>query len=175
MYYLKMTLEGVLQSYASDENIWRTRRDTQPAPTKSAVMGIIGCSLGLREEDYKYKKLNNLVYLYKQNRKSMTIDDYQMIRPKEHGKSFEESRFWSPNGSHSGVQYPTNKEYLADASFTVYVGCEDEHVLKRIHEALRNPVWAYYLGRACCTPGKPIAEKECVLIDKMEEQVCTCL
>ena len=108
MYYLKMTLEGVLQAYANNENIWRTRRDTQPAPTKSAVMGIIGCSLGLREEDYEYTKLNNLVYLYKQNRKSMTIDDYQMIRPKEQGKSFEESRFWSPNGSHSGVQYPTN-------------------------------------------------------------------
>lgn len=175
MYYLKLTLEGVLQSYGNEENAWRTRRDTQCYPTKSSVIGIIGCSLGLRKEDDDYQKLNNLTYLYKENRRPRILDDYQMVRPKERGKSFEDSRFWSASGGHNGVQLPTNKEYLMDASFSVYVGSEDLQTLRKIHKALRDPAWVYYLGRACCTPSQPIVEKEFVLIEKLEEPVCTCL
>lgn len=175
MYYLKITLEGVLQSYGNAENAWRTRRDTQIAPTKSAVIGILGCSLGFRKGEEKYEKLEKFTYLYKTNRKPKILDDYQMIRPKEEGLSFEDSRFWSADGGHSGKQLPTTKEYLVDTSFSVYIGYDNPNVLKTIHGALRNPVWPYYLGRACCTPSKPIADKEFVLTEELEEQVCICL
>ena len=177
MYYLKMTLEGVLQSYGNGENVWRLRRDTQIAPTKDAVIGIIGCALGLQMEDTAYKALNDLTYLYIQTHPAMILDDYQVIRPKEPRKSFEDSYFWSPDGSHNKIQYTTVKEYLTNTSYTVYVGCEDKQSLRQIHRALRDPVWPYYLGRACCTPGRPIAEKEFILYyrEELEGAICTCL
>lgn len=178
MKYIKLKLAGVFQSYSSSENIWRTRKDTKPGPTKSAVTGLIACAMGLRKGDKKYTQLEKLDYSYragiedtnerKNLKKGHIMDDYQIIRPKEAGKSFEDSYFWRPDGKHNGIQLPTYKEYIVDAEFTVYVGSENESLLKKIHAAFTNPVWPVYLGRACCTPSSPIVDKEVELLTEEE-------
>lgn len=65
MKYIKLKLAGVFQSYSSSENIWRTRKDTKPGPTKSAVTGLIACAMGLRKGDKKYTQLEKLDYSYR--------------------------------------------------------------------------------------------------------------
>lgn len=174
MKYLKLTIEAILQSYGGPENVWRSRKDTHLAPTRTAIIGLIGCAMGLKQTDPRYKKLNELSFFYKDNKKVQRINDYQLIRPKEAGKSYENSFFWSSDGNHKNVQLPTYKEYLVDSSFTVYVGSNEELVLKELHQAFRDPVWPYYLGRACCTPSTPIVDKVFEL-HELEEGVKPCI
>jgi CRISPR system Cascade subunit CasD len=68
-------------------------------------------------------------------------------------------------------KYPTisQRYYLADAAFTVGLQSTDTPLLKRIEEALRNPVWPLGLGRKSYVPSESIWLRD-GLVDKPLKQ-----
>ena len=170
MRYLKFTLSGILQSYGTSEPDSITYRNTSRMPETSAVTGLIACALGIRKDDARYGALEDALIIKnakKEKVNSYLIDD-QILSPRAFGKARGNAFFQGVNGASSKPQVQTQKEYIEDGNFTVYIGSDDEELLLTIHNAMRHPVWAYYLGRACCTPSQPIVEKEFVI--KTEEE-----
>ena len=53
----------------------------------------------------------------------------------------------------------TQREYLVDAKFEVFLGSEDKASLETIAAAIRNPCWFLYLGRKNCAPNAPIIQE----------------
>ena len=49
------------------------------------------------------------------------------------------------------------KEYIVNHSFVLYL-VSDDRTLNTIEEALKNPVWQYYLGSKCCIPAEPVGQ-----------------
>ena len=178
MQYLKLTLCGVLQSYGGPDSGWVEIRNTENHPTASAVAGLIACSLGIKKNTPQYDHLRTLDYRSTADRNAMLLYDYQIVSPKEPGKSTKESTIRRINGTRHALntaQRPITKVYLQNASFSVLVGSESAEELREIHAAIRNPRWLYFLGRACCTPSREIvpAEFEAKPLDEYEgEYIC---
>lgn len=163
MFYLKLFLSAVLQSYGGQDSGWVELRNTENRPTASAVAGLIACCLGVRPGTPEYRRLLCLKYISMTDKNSGILDDYQIVTPKEPGKLSSESEILKLSGGKKGPgegQRPIHKMYLQDSSFSVFVGSDDIEELRRIHGAFRNPKWVYYIGRACCTPSAPVVEEE---------------
>ena len=155
VHYMRLKLRGVLQSYGGPESSWVARRDTGPMPTREAMAGLLACALGVRKGEPAYDRLLSLDYLSTRCSTAQRREDYQIIAPREPGKSTKDSVFRTAK-SGSAEQLPIIKVYLENAAFDVLVGSESLDELSALHYALRHPVWAYYLGRACCTPSSEI-------------------
>ena len=56
---LILRLEGPLQAWGSDSK-W-DRRDTEAFPTKSGVVGLLGCALGLERNDPELVAMTNAI------------------------------------------------------------------------------------------------------------------
>lgn len=172
MFYLKLILSAVLQSYGGRDSGWVELRNTEDHPTASAVAGLIACCLGVRPGTPEYRHLLCLKYLSRTEKYNGILEDYQIVTPKEPGKLASESGIRTIDGKTKDPgegQRPIRKRYLQDSSFCVLVGSEDAEELRRIHAAIRNPEWVYFLGRACCTPSEPVAEKDFRLVTPEEE------
>ena len=70
-----------------------------------------------------------------------------------------------PDGSPYGVRRAndargdtvlSDRYYLADADFLVGLESGDAALLRRLHDALQNPVWQLYLGRKAFVPSVPV-------------------
>lgn len=164
MYYMEITLAGIMQSYGLESGGWVTLRDTMLHPTASTIVGILACSQGIEKDTEEYEGLKR-----KLNFKTTVLDDvliledYQIVSPKEFRKATADSEVFMVNGGKkdaAGSQLPITNRYILDAEFKVLVECENLEELKKIHHYLLHPVWAYYLGKACCTPSKPLVGRE---------------
>jgi CRISPR-associated protein Cas5/CasD subtype I-E len=166
MNYLPLHLEAFLQSYGTAASAWAEYRDTALIPTRSMLIGLIACAMGLRETDEGYKDLEKLKFYCKVNN-SESMDfliDFQVVRPYK-SKYSNKNGFLNAEGGRK-AQFLLEKHYLCDSSFEIYVGNAVDEYLKFVYESIKHPVWAYYLGRACCTPSKPLIEKEFFLINE---------
>ena len=177
MLYLKLKLQGILQSYGGPESGWVDIRNTLRQPTASAVAGIIACCMGVKPNTPEYRHLLTLDYRTTTNEKATVLEDYQIIGPPRISNPFNKSEPYIL-GCDAGAkaQLPITKHYLQDGAkhyvhtetgnkgeqtdkcltFYVLVGSNDTVELQSIHYALRHPVWVPYLGRACCTPSAPL-------------------
>ena len=54
------------------------------------------------------------------------------------------------------TSYLTRRYYLSDAVFVVGVESEDDAVLQKLVDAVKNPVFPLFLGRCSCPPCGPI-------------------
>ena len=63
---------------------------------------------------------------------------------------------WDPEGKLKGKTVLSTRHYLADAAFTVALGHEDGEFVRRIADALQNPVWPLFFGRRSCVPTAPV-------------------
>lgn len=177
LYFLKLTLAGVLQSYGTDNTKWAEFHDTELLPTQSAIIGLIACALGIHKNDTLYSEINRCNYYCIPAQNVQKLYDFQIVAPREYKKNREDSAFWKTNGSHSGEQLPIYKAYInsidraSNIEFTVFVGSDNKFLLQTIYNAFQNPKWAYYLGRACCTPSKPIIQNSFELFS--EEEIYT--
>lgn len=192
MRIIYITLRGLLQSYGVDD-CWDDRR-TVSCPTKSAVIGMIGAALGLAYGDERLGYLTeHLKISVRQNNTVEKIVDYQIIRAhRTPDKDYMHPPFFIPqrtmtkaDGSNDEFKFDKefktdkwipstpkqrNKEYLAGASFTVFVEGED-NLLQEIHDALLNPVFPLFLGRKGCLPSEPIVGRfiDCCSIEEAWE------
>jgi CRISPR system Cascade subunit CasD len=134
---LVLQLAGPLQSWGSHSRF--VRRLTEPAPTKSGVIGLLAAARGARRTD----ELTEFFGL----RLGVRID-----QPGRLVRDFHTAR------SLDGTQMMplSYRYYLADAAFLAVV--EGNHqLLQGLDAALQRPVFALYLGRRSCPPAGPIS------------------
>jgi len=150
---LLLKFEAPLQAWGERSN-W-DRRDTSDYPTKSGVVGLLGCALGIsngRELSELSRKVEVGVRVDRQGRR---LRDYQTIGA-GYGKRMiltaEGKLKGSPNAPYNAV---VEKYYLADAVFTVAV-CGDDELIAELGKAVQSPRWPVYLGRKCCVPSRPV-------------------
>ncbi|GHJ35402.1 type I-E CRISPR-associated protein Cas5/CasD [Streptomyces sp. TS71-3] len=135
---LALRLAGPLQSWGASSRF--TRRTTESAPTKSGVIGLLASAAGLeRGDDRRLAPLAALRFGVRADQPGTRIRDFHTAHHPDTDKSMPLSE----------------RFYLADAVFVAAV--EGEHtLLKALHEAVRAPMYAPFLGRRSCPPAGPI-------------------
>lgn len=175
---LLLRLEGPVQSWGVRSR-W-SRRDTGPEPSKSAIIGLLGCAAGIVRPDWRSgaepdRTLEQwddaLCFGVRIDRPGTIETDYHTVQ----------GRHWQADGkmktavSVSGAQPDraehepphtevTWRDYLHDAAFLVALAVKPEYrtgnadLLDRIRMHLEQPKWPLYLGRKACVPSRPISD-----------------
>lgn len=146
-----LRLEGPLQAWGDNSKF--VIRRTMEAPTKSGVLGLICCAMGLSREKARCElpKLNELVMGVRLDRPGTRWWDYHTVGA-GHGLLTAEGRVKTG----AAGTLVTRREYLCDASFLVALQGDDADLVGCVAEHLQNPVWPVFLGRKCCPPGVPV-------------------
>lgn len=149
MKFIKFTLSAPLQSWGEDAR-W-DQRTTAVMPTKSAVIGILGCCLGLLRGSEQLSRLDEQIYMaVRAERPGVLMTDFHTVQGTE-GVFLNAKGV--PRGG--GGTIITPKQYLQDAIFTVFIWGE-ESILDTCFQAMMHPKWAVYLGRKSCPPAVPL-------------------
>lgn len=175
-------LEGPLQAWWVRAH-WG-ERDTADAPTKSGVIGLIGCALGLRRDADDLRQLSHALRMgVRVDLPGIMLRDYHTTGGGHYGTVVHTggSRFHdqpyvggvlSSEVSKGRIKVKINattklpetdtsdRYYLADASFLVALQ-GDIDTVARCAEALQAPVWPYFLGRKSCVPTAPVFAGTC--------------
>lgn len=144
-----LRLEGPMQA-------WGTRarysiRETDSEPSKSGVLGLVGCALGMPRDDQEtLEQLRSLRMAARVDRPGRVMRDLHTV-----GAGTFRGTLHSMWGL-KGKTVLTQRYYLSDAAFTVALGGDDADLLERIATALQNPVWPLFLGRRSCVPSTPV-------------------
>jgi len=144
---LLLRLSGAMQSWGVQSDY--TERDTGLEPSKSGVLGLVCAAMGNdRANDDALAELAGFKMGVRVDRQGWLKTDYHTA-----GKG----GFLRSDGTVEQKNLiPSHRYYLADALFLVGLASEDLALLQRIHAALRNPVWALFLGRKAFVPGEPV-------------------
>ncbi|MCC7350775.1 MAG: type I-E CRISPR-associated protein Cas5/CasD [Phycisphaerales bacterium] len=147
---LFLRLDGPLQSWG-DPSKFVIRR-TMEAPTKSGVLGLVCCAMGLSRAEARARlaELNTLAMGVRIDRPGTRWWDYHTVGA---GIGLTTAAGGLKHGAQGTLI--TRREYLADASFLVALQ-GDGKIIQQVAEALRSPKWALYLGRKSCPPSLPV-------------------
>ena len=166
---LLLRFEGPIQSWGTRSR-WDVR-DSGSEPTKSGVIGLIGCALGLRRNDRELERFDqDLLFGVRVENPGVLSTDFHTVTGYhrtaagefKHGdgtsKSFEKAQ------EHDENTIVSTREYLHDAAFLVALALKPEHaadagLLGELAKSLQNSKWPLYLGRKCCVPSRPVFER----------------
>ncbi len=128
---LLLRFAGPMQSWGVQSKF--DRRDTERAPSKSAVLGFLGAALGWQRNHNISELSQRLRFGTRADREGQLLVDYQTARG-------------------TGTKaYITYRHYLCDALFLV--GLQgDLSLLQELSEAIQAPAFPLYLGRRSCPP-----------------------
>ena len=132
------------QSWGTDEAGKFERRTTRLEPSKSGIIGLVCCCMGV-PRDADITLLANLKMGVRADREGVMEKDFQIAKGfmLADGKTDDERNVVS------------HRFYLADADFLV--GLEgSREVLERIERGLTDPVWPPFLGRKAFPPSVPV-------------------
>lgn len=135
MTVLVLRLRAPMQSWGSRSRF--VRRETEPLPTKSGMVGLLAAAQGRRRTD-PIEDLVGLRMAARADQPGRIIRDFQTAHERL-GKSMP----------------LTTRYYLADAVFTAYVEAPAA-VVEGLAEAIQRPTYPLYLGRRSCPPSAPI-------------------
>ena len=168
---LLLRLEGPIQSWGTRAR-WDVR-DTALEPTKSGVVGLIGCAMGLRRTDPALEELDrSLRFGVRVDRPGVLSTDYQTVTGYHRTAAGEyKCRGGVVKTLEKAVQHGEStvvspREYLHDARFLVGLAVwpdrRGDHpvLLEHVLESLRRPKWPLYLGRKACVPSRPPVGRE---------------
>ena len=148
---LILRLEGPLQSWG--ENSKWDHRDSADLPTKSGIIGLLGCALGLPRKDPALVELCSAVRLaVRADRPGIRTTDYQTVT----GTPLLNAE-GKPKTTGNTIVSP--RQYLQEACFTVFLDA-DPGWREKIRAALLSPRWCLYLGRKSCVPSRPVLAEE---------------
>ena len=148
---LILRLEGALQSWG-EEAKWDDR-DSASMPTKSGIVGLLACTMGLEREDPQISALSEAIQIaVRADRPGRRSVDYQTVTGDPLRNAEGKKRT-------TGNTIISRRTYLEDASFLVVIETTQEWA-KRIADALKAPIWCPYLGRKNCVPSCPILLEE---------------
>lgn len=147
MKIMLLRLEGALQSWG-EHSRW-DHRDTADMPTKSGIVGLLGCAMGLPRGDGRLHELaNGLKMAARADRTGSIITDFHTVQSRV-------GKFSNAEGKPRGDTIITPREYVQDACYTIFLTGSEE-LLNVCCEALRHPVWVTSLGRRNCPPSRPL-------------------
>jgi CRISPR system Cascade subunit CasD len=174
---LFLRLEGPLQSWGLRAR-WG-ERDTALEPSKSGIIGLLGCALGLgRDNDRLHTLSDELRMGVRVDRPGALLRDYHTTGggsygptdytggPRYHDQPYV-GGVLSPEITKGRIKVKinvntklpetdvSNRIYLADASFLVALRGTNPTVTA-LAAALQNPIWPFYLGRKSCPPATPV-------------------
>jgi len=139
---LFLRLEGPLQAWGERAR-WDIR-DTAPEPTKSGIVGLLACALGLSADD-DLRILSQKVKIgVRCDQQGSPLVDYHTIV----------GGVMSGEGKLRPGTIVSRRAYLCDASFLVAVQAKPD-TIERLARAVQEPVWPIYLGRKSCPPSCP--------------------
>ena len=148
MKLIRLKLQAPLQSWG-ERSRWDSR-DTAAMPTKSAIIGLLGCCLGLERGSEQLAELDARLHMaVRADKPGSIITDFHTVQ------SPKGTRLLNAEGKPRGDTLLTPKQYLQDASFTVLLW-GDSDVLDQCVHALNHPKWTPYLGRRSCVPSVPL-------------------
>jgi CRISPR system Cascade subunit CasD len=150
---LLLQLEGPLQAWGERAR-WSVR-DSAREPTKSGVIGLLACALGMRADDELRQLSEQLSMGVRCDRPGVRLTDYHTVVG---GVMSAEGKVKTNATTHKPETVVSWRDYLCDASFLVAVRCGDPAVIARLAAAVQNPHWPVYLGRKCCPPSRPVFE-----------------
>jgi len=149
---LFLRLEGPMQSWGERAH-WDIR-DTALEPTKSGIVGLLGCALGISED-------NDLASLSREIRLGIRCDrpgtlliDYHTIHG---GVLSAEGKIKLNASTHQPETVVSSRYYLSDASFLTAIRSTPD-CIDRLSKAVQSPVWPIFLGRKSCPPSRQIYE-----------------
>lgn len=176
---LLLRLEGPMQSWGTRSR-WDVR-ETAPEPTKSGVIGIIGCALGLKRGDPCLEKLDqSLEFSVRVDRPGVLAQDYQTVtgfhltaagqykHAGESGGKIATASSLESALKNEEFTIVTPRDYLHDASFLVALASGNEELLEQIAGTagsspwpgnIQSPFWPIFLGRKSCPPARPLYER----------------
>lgn len=152
MRLLRLRLEAPLQSWGEFSR-W-DHRDTAAVPTKSGIIGLLGCCLGYPRGDARLMELSKALHVaVRADRPGQLMTDFHTVQGTG-GVILNAAG--KPRGKSGTIITP--RQYLQDAAFTVWLW-GDEQALQRCNDALLHPVWPAFLGRRSCVPSVPLVPR----------------
>ena len=148
---LILRLEGALQGWDAASK-W-DERGTEDFPTKSGVVGLLGCALGVDRGAAELAALNGAITMaVRADRRGDRFTDFQTVTgsPLRNAEGKPKT---------TGNTIISKRSYLQDACFTVFLEV-DVAWHARLVSALKAPKWCLYLGRKACVPSRPVLECE---------------
>lgn len=133
---LLLRLAAPLQSWGTASRF--TRRATDRAPSKSAVIGLLAAAEGRRRTD-SIEHLLGLTFA---------------VRTEQPGRLERDFQTAARRGADTPISLST-RHYLADAVFVAAVE-GDRALLEGLSDALRRPHFPLFLGRRSCPPVGPV-------------------
>ena len=151
---LFLKLEGPLQSWGERAR-WSVR-DTAPEPTKSGIIGMLGCALGVRDDETLRALSEQLRMGVRCDRPGKRLIDYHTV-----GGGYATPTLLTAEGKpkkipSTGAPHTeqTWRSYLCDAVFLVALQGPPD-LITQLAAAIQSPHWPIYLGRKACVPTRP--------------------
>ena len=130
---LLLRLAAPMQSWGVDSKF--DRRLTENEPTRSGIVGLLACALGIRRNE-SLAIFDNIKFGVRKDQEGKLGMDYQTAHSQKSSKN---------------PPWITNRYYLLDAVFLVAVEGE-QALLENFMQALTHPAFPIYLGRRSCPP-----------------------
>ncbi len=146
-------LEGVLQSWGEHSRF--DYRDSAPMPSKSGIVGMIGCAMGLkRGSEHLFEISERIRMAVRCDRPGKTHIDYHTVTA---DRAILNAKGEAKKDSVGKVckTIASYRTYLQDAFYLAAIET-DRELAKEIDQAFQNPCWPIYLGRKSCVPSSPV-------------------
>ncbi|NYH79035.1 CRISPR system Cascade subunit CasD [Actinopolyspora biskrensis] len=144
MTVVALRLAGPLQAWGSRSRF--VRRETEKAPTKSGVIGMVAAAKGIRRAD-PLEGLPELRFGVRVDQPGQLVRDFQTAqRPKK-----------EKDGTTSWSSLPLSQRYYVSDAVFLAVLEGDRELVEGVDEAVRSPEFPLYLGRRSCPPAGPVA------------------
>lgn len=117
-------------------------------PTKSGIIGMIGCAMGLRRGSEQLMVLSEKIRLaVRCDRPGRQNIDYHTVTA--------DNSILNAQGKARCKTIVTYRTYIQDAFFLAAIETDWE-LAQKIDQAFHEPCWPVYLGRKSCVPSKPV-------------------
>lgn len=160
MQFLALHLYGPMQSWGGSSGINQVR-GSDGHPTRSAILGMVAAALKIdRSDDEAQKALDEALFVaIRVNNQGTILRDYHTVEWAEgKRKTVMASRRDELNRATTGTLV-TQRDYRADAFYTVILWSQSEALLTRIEKAMARPGWSMWLGRKTCAPALPLVPR----------------
>jgi CRISPR system Cascade subunit CasD len=148
---LFLRLEGPMQSWG-ERSRWSVR-DTASEPTKSGIVGLLGCALGIQEDEPLRQLSLQLRMGVRCDRSGVLLRDYHTVVG---GVLSAEGKVKINANTKEPETVVSERFYLCDASFLVAVQASDPDLIACLAQGVQAPRWPVFLGRKSCVPSLPI-------------------
>jgi len=151
---LFLRLAGPMQSWGTSSRFQLRRTDA--CPSKSGVLGMILCAMGVHRENSppRLEQLTSLLMGVRVDRGGTVDWDYHTAGAKIGIRSADgKIKKTASTGEYETLL--SRRQYLYDASFLVSLQGDTDKI-RDCACALDNPLWPVFLGRKCCVPAEPV-------------------